>query len=158
MVKYCIHIEKGPMEGNTVVATIDPDTVSYEYKRNSIEAVNLIKDKITGIIWGRTFVDGSKQKRYLKEVESISSPMIYLEDLFCTLIIDAHEVRNGATFDVPRSYLHANNPKDKTILINLRGHFVYILCQVNPEFEQHVRYEMGDFIYLLVIGEIHGFI
>ena len=60
---------------------------------------------------------------HLKEIESVSSPIVSLESLFFTLIIDEHEGRNIATFDVPGAYLHAEIPKDKRILMKFRGGF-----------------------------------
>ena len=55
------------------------------------------------------------------------------------------------TFDVPGAYLHEYMPNYNRILINLRGYFVDIVCQVNPEYEQHVGYKNGEtFLYLLV--------
>ena len=58
--------------------------------------------------------------------------MVSLEALFCTLIVDAHEGREVATFGVPGAYLHAYMPKDERILINIRGGSADIMCQVNP--------------------------
>ena len=74
--------------------------------------------------------------------------------LLCTLIIDAHEWRDVANFDLPSAYLHAEMSKDKRILMNLKFFFV-IMCQVNPEYKKHVRYENGKKMYILVIREIH---
>ena len=62
-----------------------------------------------------------------------------------------------ATFNVPVSYLHADMPKDMRILMKLRGDFVDIMCQVNPDYEQYVRYENGgNVLYLLVLRVIYG--
>ena len=88
MVKYYRQIDKGTTERNTVITPIEPEMLSYEDKMKALEAVNLIKDKRNGKIKGRTCADGSKQKNCLKEGESISSPMVSLEALFCTLIVD----------------------------------------------------------------------
>ena len=71
MVKEYRQIDKGPMEGNPFVTPIDPETLSYEDKRKALEAVNLVKYKRNGIIKWRICAYGSKQKRYLNEVESI---------------------------------------------------------------------------------------
>ena len=80
-----------------------------------------------------------------------------MEDIYFTLIVDAHEERNVATFDVPGSFLNADMPKDKRILMKLRGYFVDIMCQVNPYYEQHVRYENGEnVLYILVLRAIYG--
>ena len=62
------------------------------------------------------------------------------EALFYKLIIGAQKGRNIATFDVTGAYLHAEIPKDKRVLMKLREDFVYIMCQVNPDYKKHVRY------------------
>ena len=71
-----------------------------------------------------------KKKKYLKEGESISSPKVFLEALFFTLIVHTHKGRDVATFDVLGEYLHVDMPKDKMILMNLRGGFVDIVCHL----------------------------
>ena len=43
----------------------------------------------------------------------MASPIVCLEGLFTTLVIDAYEGREVATFDVLGEYLHADMPKDK---------------------------------------------
>ena len=91
------------------------------------------------------------------ERESISSPTLSLEALFCTLIIDSYEERDMAAFDVPGAYPHADIPKDKSILMNLRGYFVDIMRQFYPEYEQHIGYENGEKVFcLLVLRAIYG--
>ena len=50
MVKECIQIDKGSMEGKPVITSIDPGSLSYDANSKVLEAVNLIKKKINGII------------------------------------------------------------------------------------------------------------
>ena len=94
------------MPGKKVVTAINPDTLSAEDKAKSLNAVNLVKQKRDGTIKGRTCADGSKQKRYLGKDGSVASLTVSLESLFTTLVIDAHEERDVANFDIPRAYLH----------------------------------------------------
>ena len=62
-----------------------------------------------------------------------------------------------ATFYIPESYRHVFMPKDKQILMNLRGDFVDIMCQVNPYYEQNDIYKNGKkVLYLLVLRAIYG--
>ena len=104
-----------------------------------------------------TYADGSKQKRSLKEGEIISSTTVSMDDLFCTPIVDANEGRNVAAFGVPGAYLHTDMPNYKRILMTLRGEYVDIMCHINPEYEQNVRYENGKIVlYLLVLRESYG--
>lgn len=72
-------------------------------------------------------------------------------------MIDAYTGREVATFDVPGAYLHADMPKDKKALLKLRGKFVNIVCQINPEHKKNVRYEnRRKVLYMLVLNVIYG--
>ena len=57
---------------------------------------------------------GAKQKRYLVKDESVASLTVSPESLFTTLVIDAYEDRDIATFNIPGAYLHAEIPAEKT--------------------------------------------
>ena len=157
IVKELKQLEYGPMPGKKVVEAIDPDTLSLLQKKMALNAINLIKEKRDGTIKGRTCADGSKQRQYLREDESVSSPTVSLEGLFATLVIDAYEGRDVATFDIPGAYLHALMPKDKQVLLKLKGQFVDIMCEINGEYKKHVRYEKGQkTLYLLTLRAIYG--
>ena len=58
-----------------------------------------------------------------------------------TLIIDAYEKRYAAIADVPGAYLHAGMPIGKMVLLKLKSRFVDIMCDINPEYRPHLRYE-----------------
>ena len=148
MYKEFKQLDEGPMKGKSVVGTIDFDSITADEKRNALEAVSLMKEKRTGGIKGRVASNGSKQKKYLKEGESISSPTVSLEALLMTLIIDVFEGQKVTTFDVPGAYLHAKFPEDKHISMVLRGEFVDIMCDVNPEHKPNVRIINGKKYYI----------
>ena len=128
-------------EGKTAVAPIDPSSLTNEDKRRALDAVNLIKEKRNGKFKGRTCANGAKQRRFVKEGRIISSPTASLESILATLVIDAYEGRYMAIADVPVPCLHAEMPQDKMVLLKLKGQFVDIMCQVNPEYKEYVRYE-----------------
>ena len=46
---------------------------------------------------------------------------IYVEALFTSLIINTHEERDVAIFDVPGAYLNAYIPEDKFTILNIEG-------------------------------------
>ena len=74
-----------------------------------------------------------------------------------TLVIDAYEKRYVAIADVLGSYLHAEMPKDKQVLLKLKTEFVDIMCNINPEYKSHVRYEgKTKVLYLKVLRAIYG--
>ena len=73
-----------------------------------------------------------KTHRYLRRDEIVSSPTVSLEGLVVTLMIDVYEKIDVTTFDIPEAYFYAPNPSDKQVLLNFKGLFVDIMCQVNP--------------------------
>ena len=80
-----------------------------------------------------------------------------MEALFTTLLIHIFEVRDVATFDIPGAYIHAKMPKDKTVVLKLKGKFVSIMCEINPEYKQHVRIEVKtSVLYLSVLRTLYG--
>ena len=150
-------LDKGAREGQPVLAPINPDTLTTTQKRQALYAVNLIKEKRCGKIKGRTCADGSRQKRYLSQDENISSPTASLEGIMTTLAIDAHEKRDVVTVDIPGAFLQSEMPKDKHIHMKFTDDFVDIMCEVNPEYLPHVRYEKGKkVLYVSVIRAIYG--
>ena len=58
-----------------------------------------------------------------------------------TLVIDAWEDRDIAVADIPGAYLHAEFPTDKRVILKMKGVFVDIMVDVNPDFKQHIVYE-----------------
>ena len=106
-------LNTGTVPGKLVFGCIDPKDITMEEKKRALEAVNLIKKKRCGKLKGRTCADGSKQKRYLKHRETISSPTVSLEAIVGNLLIDANEKRDVAIFDVPGAHLQAEMPREK---------------------------------------------
>ena len=86
--------------------------MSGEDRKKALEALNLIKEKPCGNIKGITCENEIKQKRYLKEDESVYSPTCLNESLMSTLFIDAMEQRDVAVFDVTGSYLYTEMPAE----------------------------------------------
>ena len=56
-------------------------------------------------------------------------------------MIGAFEERDIAIADVPGAYLHPEFPNDKKVVLKLSGLFVDIMCNVNPEYKEHIVYE-----------------
>ena len=71
----------GPMPGKPLVAPFNTDGITPLYRKKTLEALNLIKEKSCGNIKGRTWENGSKQRKYLKPDESIYSPTCSTKEL-----------------------------------------------------------------------------
>ena len=150
------------MEGKPVVVPIDADILTNDDKKKALDAVNLIEEKRDGRIKLRTCANGSKQRQYSKEYESVASPTVGLESLMTALLIGAHEGRKFISFDVPGAFLQAEMAEDKLVLLKLRRQFVDMMCEINPEFKPHVRCETTKngkkfkVLYMKVIRAIYG--
>ena len=145
------------MKGKPAVGPINPDDLSDDDKKKALEAVNLIAEKRNGDLKGRTCANGKKQRKFVKEGEILSSPTVSLESILLTLVIDAYEGRHTMIADVPGAYLHAEMPPGKRVLLRLVGKFVDIMCEVNPEYNKHVRYERGvKVLYVQVLRALYG--
>ena len=161
IVKEFTQLDQGgtTMPGKQVVQPIRVNDMVGNERKMALEAVNLIDNKRSGKIKGRTCADESKQKFYLDKEESISSPTVSVETLFSTLAIDAFEHRKVSTFDVPGAYLHAKMPPNKQILLKLRGEFVDIMCNVNELHRPNIVIENGKkVLYMKVKRAIYGYI
>ena len=101
MVKEFTQLNTGAAPGKPAVVPIDADCLTDIEKKKALRAINLIKEKWNGDIKGRSCVDGSKQRKYLKQDESMSSPTASLESLLVTLLINTYKGRDVATYDVP---------------------------------------------------------
>ena len=160
MVKEFTQLNEGAVPGKPVVVPTDSNSLTSTEKKKALRAVNLIKEKWNGDIKGRSCVDGSKQRRYLKQDESMSSPTASLESLLVTLLVDAYEDRDVATYDVPGAYLQASlAPTDngERVLMKLVGEFVDIMCKVNPEHTKNIVYENGQkVLYMEILQAIYG--
>ena len=157
MIKEFSQLDQGAFPGKPVIDTIDADSLSREQKAKALEAVNLIAEKRCGRIKGRTCANGSTQRKYLRQDETVASPTVGLESILSTLLVDAHEGRAVGIFDIPGAYLHAEMPKEKLVIMKLRGEFVDIMCEVNPKYKPFVKIENGKkVLYLRVLRAIYG--
>ena len=122
--------------------SLNPDSLTRSHNKGALRDINLIKLKRSGKLKVRTCADGRPLILYITK-EYASSTTISLEDLFASLIIDAHKGRDVAIFYVPGSYLNAYMPENKLILLNIEGGFVDIICELNPEQNKNVRVKNG---------------
>ena len=89
------------------------------HKEGSTARNKFDKIKMCGKLKVRTFAYGRPQKCYIPKEEA-SSPTIYLGSLFTSLVINLHEGRYLAVFDVPGAYLKADITEEKPIILKLK--------------------------------------
>ena len=105
IIKDFTQLNNGAVPGKPVVKPVNVSTLTPLEKHKALPAVNLIKEKFGGKLKGRICADGSRQRKYLKEDESVASPTAVLESLIMTLLIDTYEGRDTGIFDIPGAFL-----------------------------------------------------
>ena len=156
--KELTQLDQGATPDKPVCVPQCPDILTVEDKKKALDAVVLLEEKRNGDTKVRSCANGSKQRMYLKEYESVASPTVSLEGLLMHLVIGAYEKRNFISFDVPGAFLQAKFDDDKMLLLKLRGDVIVdTMCEVNPDHKQNVRYEKGKkVLYMRVIRAIYG--
>jgi Reverse transcriptase (RNA-dependent DNA polymerase) len=133
-----MHKEFCQLHTKGVFSPQDANTLTPQQKRASLRAVNLIKEKRTGEIKGRTCADGSVQ-RSLYDKSETTSPTVATDSLMYTILVDAKERRDVATADVVGAYLNAD--MDAYTLMKLTGETVDIMVKVDDMYKKYVTYE-----------------
>lgn len=146
--------EFAQLDDKSVFEPVDAATLNRAQKKAALRSVNLIKEKRSGELKGRSCADGSSQ-RNLYTKEETASPTISTDALMLTLSIDAHENRDVATADVVGAYLHASMPD--YVLVKLVGDAVAIMVSVNPGYAIFVVMEGGKpTLYLRLLKALYG--
>ena len=160
MFKELKQLNDGAMPGRPVIAPIHPSKLNEKSKKKAMNAVDLIKVKQNLEIKGRSCANGSKQRLYLKEGESVASPVASTDAIFTTFMIDAFEEREVGVFDISGAFLHPEMPKkdeDEHVLMRFIGGAIDILIEINPEYAECVIEENGQrVLYVEVLRSIYG--
>lgn len=137
-----------------VFAPMAPKDLTRAIKKAALRAVNLIKEKRSGTVKGRSCADGSKQRGQYEKSKS-TSPTLTNDGLMLSLIIDAIERRDTATADVAGAYLNAF--MDDFVVVRFEGDAVDIMCKTNPTYNDFVLIEGGKkVLYLLLLKALYG--
>ena len=135
MMKELKQLNDGVIPGNPVIEPIPFEKLTAKDKKEALEAVNIIAQKRSGKIKGRTCANGSRQRRFLRDDENHAFPTASLESIMTMLVINAHENRDITIADVPGEYLHAQFPKEKNVILRMTDIFVDIMCDANKEYK-----------------------
>jgi len=142
------------LNNKDVFDPIDTSTLTTGQKREALRAVNLIKEKRSGKLKGRTCANGWSQRAHYTK-EQTTYPTVSTDALMLSLTIDAKEGRDLATADVKGAYLHAF--MEDFVILKLVGEAVNIMCHVNPKNKKFVVVEHGKkVLYLQLLKALYG--
>ena len=89
-----------------------------------------LKEKMDSLVKVHLCADGRKQKDGTWSKQETILPTVATESVFITAVIDAHEGRDVACFDIPGAFLHAESDEDITMV--LKGRLAELMVQVAP--------------------------
>ena len=141
-----------------MVLPINPDNLTNDELEQALDAINLIQKKKNGLLKAWCCATGNRQRKYLREDESVSSPTLSVEGMILTLLTVAYEGRNMISLDFPDAFLQADMPDNKMILPHFYGNFVDYMCQVNPDHKKNVRYTKKGtkVLYVSIVRTLYG--
>ena len=104
--------------------------LTREQRVQALSSLMFLMQKQIGNIKVRACANGSKQREYINK-ESATSPTVATDSLMITAAIDAVELRDVVTLDIPGAFLHAD--LDEEVIMVLRGELAELMAKVEPK-------------------------
>lgn len=128
--KESAHKEMKQMDNYNVMIPKYKHELTREERRRALATLIFLKEKRDGSIKSRTCVNGAPQREYIPK-EDASSPTVMTDAVILTACIDAWQLRDVATVDLPGAFLHTVT--DEKVIVTLRGVLCDLMVQVDPE-------------------------
>ena len=89
--------------------------------------------------------------------EDATSPIVFLEAVLLTCVMEANENRDVAIIDIPNAFVQMDWTGDKVIM-KLRGRLIELMVRTSPGlYSEYVTMENGKAVlYLEVLKAIYG--
>jgi hypothetical protein len=117
------------MHHMSVFTPVYSDSLTPHQKAKAVSLLMFLKEKRDESVKARFCTDGRKQRGDWTKQDT-TSPTVSTESIFLTAVINDHERRNVACFDIPGAFLHADCDKDITMV--LQGRLAKLMVQVAP--------------------------
>jgi hypothetical protein len=89
-----------------------------------------LKENQNNTVKAQSCTNGSVQQSYVAKKE-VASPTVALESLFVTSAIDAREVREVVTINIPGAFLHATN--NDYVVMQMNGTLAELMAKTDPK-------------------------
>ena len=117
------------MHDMDVFRPVARESLTKEERTKALSSLMFLKEKRDMSVKARMCADGRKQRGDWTKQET-TSPTVSTEAVFITAVIDAHEERDVACFDIPGAFLHADSDEDITMI--LKGRLAELMVKVAP--------------------------
>jgi hypothetical protein len=75
--------------------------------------------------------------------ENVSSPMVIMESMMLTAVIDTEENREVATCDIPNAFIQTeveeHDSKSNWTILKIRGVLADLMCKISPSYAAVVQ-------------------
>ena len=106
-----------------------------------LSSLIFLKEKKSRAIKARSCANGSVQREHVAKEEA-AVPMLGLDSVFKTSIIDANESRKVVTINIAVALLHAD--KEDWVVVKMVGTLAELVAKTNPKmYRQYVILEKG---------------
>ena len=122
----------------TSFVLVNPNHVTNEQKRNSLNTMSVLKEKRCGKLKVRTYADWRKQRVHETKVES-ASPTAHSDSLMLTPLADVYEFRDAAIADTPR--VHLNAEINELVLLKMVNEQFDVMHMINEKHAEFVHVE-----------------
>ena len=126
-------------------------------KRKALSLLMLLKEKRDSSVKARMCADERKQKDGTWSKQDTTLPTVAMESVFITAVIDAHEGRDVACFDIPVAFLHTDVDEDITMV--LKGRLAELTVQVAPNlYRKYITVDRKGMaiLYVKMQKALHG--
>ena len=130
---------------------VNRSDMSREETKCALQYLMFLKEKRSGKIKGRG-CDGGRKQRLYKGKDETSSPTVFIESLFLSIMINGYEHRKVMTLDIPGVFMQTDI--DETIHIRLVGPLVDLLFKVDPSYQSFVCHERGQHVIYTCLNKV----
>jgi hypothetical protein len=116
------------MHDMNVFCPLEMESLTCDEKKKALLSLMFLKEKMDSSVKARMCADRRKQKDGTWAKQDTTLPTVATESVFITAVIDAHEGRDVACFDIPGAFLHADVNEDITMV--LKGRLAELMVQV----------------------------
>ena len=159
-VKHAARKEMKQLHGRVVFEPIDVNYLTKGERKREMGSLIFLTKKRDGSIKAQTCANGSTQSEYVAQEESkILTAATRL--ILMTGVIDAKQVRDAMTPDIPNAFVQANIPKeDEKLIMNIRGQLVDILLEICPGvYDKYVTQEVVcKVFYVRILNALYGMV
>jgi hypothetical protein len=145
------------MHDMNVFCPIEVESLTYDEKKKALLLLMFLKEKRDSSVKARMCADGRKQKDGTWSKQETTSPTVATESVFITTVIDVHEGRDVACFDIPGGFLNADIDEDITMV--LKGRLAELMVQVAPNlYRKYITVDRKGtaILYAKIKKSLHG--